>query len=458
LAVLDAAGANVALGKPVSSLDSIEAGPRWAKKNLVDGLAPIGLGGASDEARGARGGAGSGIDKDIEPLAKLAARREALLAGAVDEATRREQTAAAQELATVAVELSKLPAARLVYAGTVHSGTGDFAGVGPAGKPRKICVLARGDVRNPGKEVTPGALSRLPGLSGELDLSADHTEGDRRAALARWLTDAKNPLSWRSIVNRVWLYHFGRGIVDTPSDFGRMGQLPSHPELLDWLAVEFRDSGQSFKHLHRLLLTSATYRQSSAISPQAAASDAQNVWYSHMSRRRLEAEAVRDSVLLASGKLSLTMYGPSFQDFVVEKPEHSPHYQYQLYDPDDPASHRRSIYRFIVRSQQQPFLSALDCADPSLLVDKRNQTISPLAALAMLNNQLTVAMAKHFAARVAAEAGAKLSDQVAQAFRLALGRDPSAAELTDMTAYAEKHGMPSACRVILNLNEFVFVD
>jgi mono/diheme cytochrome c family protein len=443
LAVFDAAGTNQALRKTVTALDSIEAAPRWSTKNLVDGLTPIVVGGPDDKAAS---------------LEKLNAQRQALLDRVLDEPTRRQQEQTTAELAAVTAELAKLPPGKVVYAGTVYTSGSAFSGTGPfGGKPRKICILPRGDLKNPGKEVGPGALSRLTALAGRFELPADHAEGDRRAALARWLTDDRNPLTWRSIVNRVWLYHFGRGLVDTPNDFGRMGQLPSHPELLDWLAVEFRDGGGSIKQLHRLLLTSATYRQSSAVSPQAAAVDAQNVWYSHANRRRLEAEAIRDSVLAVSGQLDLKMYGPSFRDFVVEKPEHSPHYQYNLYNPEDPASHRRSIYRFIVRSQQQPFLAALDCADPSLMVDKRNQTITPLAALALLNNQLTVVMAKHFAARVATS-GPDPQAQLTAAFRLALGRSPTADELAPLVAYAAEYGLPSACRVIMNLNEFVFVD
>ncbi len=355
-------------------------------------------------------------------------------------------------------ELAKLPAAQLVYAGTVHTSGGAFSGTGPfGGKPRKICILPRGDVRNPGREVGPGALAQLDALPGRFELPPDHTEGDRRAALAHWLTDRRNPLTWRSIANRLWLYHFGRGLVDTPNDFGRMGQRPTHPELLDWLAVELRDGGQSLKALHRLLVTSATYRQSSAIGPAAAATDPDNLYYSHANRRRLEAEEIRDSILAVSGQLNLALYGPSFRDFVVDHPEHSPHYHYDLYDPEDKASHRRSIYRFIVRSQQQPLLAALDCADPSLMVDKRNQTITPLAALALLNNQLGVSMARHFAERVAATGGEPAA-QLTAAWRLALGRVPSTEELAGLVAYAERFGMPSACRVILNLNEFVFVD
>ena len=340
----------------------------------------------------------------------------------------------------------------------MHHGSGAFQGTGhTGGKPRPIHLLTRGDVKKPGKEVGPGSLSALPDLPARFSLPEGHTEGDRRAALARWLTDAKNPLTWRSIVNRVWLYHFDRAIVDSPNDFGRMGQLPTHPELLDWLAAEFRDGGQSIKKLHRLIVTSSTYRQSSADRPDAAKIDTGNQYYWRMNRRRLEAEAIRDSVLSVSGRLNLKMGGPSFQDFVIKHPEHSPHYKYELHDPEDPASQRRSIYRFIVRSQQQPFLATLDCADPSLAVEKRNQTITPQQALAMLNNQLTLVMAKHFAQRVRTlEPNAER--QAATAFRLALGRAPTERELQPLQRYGREHGLANLCRVVLNLNEFVFVD
>ena len=355
-------------------------------------------------------------------------------------------------------ELAAIPPPKLVYAGTVYHGVGTFVGTGPTGgKPRPIHVLPRGDVTKPGKEVGPGALSAVPGLEAVFNLPPGHPEGERRAALARWLTDPANPLPWRSIVNRVWLYHFGRGIVDTPNDFGRMGQLPTHPELLDWLAADFRDTGQSLKKLHRLLVTSAVYRQSSASNPAFETVDSGNAYYWRANRRKLEAEAVRDSILSAAGKLDLTAGGPSFMDFKIEKPDHSPHYEYHLHDADDPASHRRSVYRFVVRSKPQPWLAALDCADPSQAVDKRTQTITPQQALALLNNQLTSVMAKHFAARVE-KLAPDTRGRVTAAFRIALGRSPTDAELATLVGYAEKHGLANACRVVLNLNEFVFVD
>src|SRR4030095_3583177 len=133
------------------------------------------------------------------------------------------------------------------------------------GKPRPIHLLLRGNVQKPGKEVGPGALSALTHLPPIFPTEPNQPEGQRRAALAKWLTHRDNPLTWRSIVNRVWLYHFGRGLVDTPNDFGYMGVMPTHPELLDWLACEFRDGGQSFKKLHKLIVTSATYRQTSEV-------------------------------------------------------------------------------------------------------------------------------------------------------------------------------------------------
>ncbi len=360
-------------------------------------------------------------------------------------------------IAEIEKEFAKLPPPSVVYSATIHTGSGTFVGTGAiGGKPRPIHVLKRGDVKQPLSEVGAGTIS-IQGLPSRFDLPADHKEGDRRAALAKWLTDEKNPLTWRSIVNRVWRYHIGRGIVESPNDFGKMGQLPTHPELLDWLAFTFREQGGSIKKLHKLIVTSATYRQSSKSNDAFAKIDAENAFYWRMNRRRLEAEAIRDSVLFVSGKLDAKLYGPAFQDFVIEKPEHSPHYEYRLHDPEDPKTHRRSIYRFLVRSQTQPFMTTLDCADPSLQVDKRNETLSALQALAMLNNGFMLAMAKHLAARVEKMEG-NLDQQVKAAVRLALARHPSADELERLTAYAKKHGLANACRLILNLNEFVFVD
>lgn len=366
------------------------------------------------------------------------------------------------ELAGIRKQIAELPEPKQAYIGMVHHGYGTFVGTGwGGGKPRVVHVLDRGNILTPLKEVSPSALHCFDDLSGALEVEGTAPEGQRRVALARWLSDRRNSLTWRSIVNRVWQYHFGRGIVDTPNDFGRMGGTPTHPELLDYLAIEFRDGSQSLKDLHRLIVNSATYRQSSRapaeLAAKAEAIDVQNRFLWRANRRQLDAEAIRDSILHVSGKLNLQMGGPSFQDFVIDKPEHSPHYEYRLHDPEDPKSHRRSIYRFLVRSQTQPFMTVLDCADPSMMVAKRSETISPLQSLALLNNKLAVVMAKHFAGRVTEREG-EVSDQVAHAFRLALSRSPAEDELLALTKYAEQHGMANTCRVLFNVNEFVFVD
>jgi hypothetical protein len=319
-----------------------------------------------------------------------------------------------------------------------------------------VHVLKRGNEKDPGAEVGPGACSYLTVLNSRFDVGADAGEGARRAALAHWLTDKRNPLTWRSIVNRVWQYHFGRGIVDSPNEFGRMGAAPSHPELLDWLAAEFRDGSQSIKELHRLICNSAVYRQVSVGNPEYAASDSGNQFLWRMNRRRLEAEAVRDSVLQVAGKLDLKQGGLPFRAFGFADDE-SPHYRYEDFDPDDPCSHRRSVYRMIVRSVPDPFMMTLDCADSSAMVAKRNETVTPLQSLALLNNRFMVRMAEHFAKRIE-PLGTTTADRLTAAWRLAFAREPQNAELAQLVNYANQYGLASACRLIFNMNEFVFID
>jgi len=319
-------------------------------------------------------------------------------------------------------------------------------------------VLSRGNVLSPTHEVGPGALALVDTLPSRFDLQSAHTEGDRRAALARWLTDPRNPLTWRSIVNRVWQYHFGQGIVATPSDFGRMGAQPTRPRLLDSLAAEFRDGGGALKPLHRQIVTSATYRQASAGVDAFEAIDSGNQYLWRQNRRKLEAEAVRDAVLAVAGTLDLRMGGGGWQDFTMERSFHSPQYRYELADPENKGTWRRGVYRFIVRSQTQPFMTVLDCADPSMRVEKRNQRISALQALALLNNGFMTTQARHFAARVEREAGNDRTSQVDLVIRRALGRPATAEERAALMPLTEAHGLANTCRAVLNLSEFSFVD
>ncbi len=459
-----AEGRNAARGAVVTALDSIEAPVRWRKTNLVDGIYS------------------AASTQETQPeLTRLRQQRQALLEKLEGGALLREEVALDRELQAIKGQLAAIPASGVVYAATTDfSSAGSFTPT--RGKPRPIHILNRGSEKNPGKEVGPGTVRCLSRLEGRFPLPANHAEGERRVALARWITDRRNPLTWRSLVNRVWQYHFGSGIVDTPNDFGRMGGRPSHPELLDWLAVEFRDchkpearapgpsrrsrfglvavefrdGTQSLKQLHRLIVTSSVYRQSSASDPVAARVDGGNRLLWRMNRRKLEAEAVRDSVLAVSGKLDLTMGGPGFRPFGF-KDDHSPHYKYEEHNPDDPASLRRSIYRFLVRSVPEPFAETLDCADPSLQVERRNETLTAVQALALLNNKFMVRMAEHFAARLEKQSP-NLPGRVAAAYRLALGRMPSEEEQRLLTELARKQGLAQVCRLLFNSNEFVFVD
>ncbi len=433
---------NVAIGKNVSAMDSIEAPVRWRKSNLVDGFYYGSTVGEEGHRR----------------IVALRDQKDKLIKRHVSEAILRDVQSNRKRLEEVEERQASLPALKRVYAGTIHHGSGAFAGRGErGGTPRDIHVLARGDVLQPLELVGPGTIPIVAGKDWRFDLPATHSEGDRRVALAKWLTARDNPLIWRSIVNRVWQYHFGHGLVDSPNDFGRMGKLPTHPELLDWLAAWFRDGGQSLKRLHRLLVTSATYRQVSDFDVSNAAIDGDNQFLWRMNRRRLSAEELRDAVLTVSGKLKVEMYGPGFQLFKLERPEHSPHYEYHKFDPDDERSHRRSIYRFVVRSQPDPFMSTLDCADSSQSVAKRDETITALQALSLLNNQFMLGMSEHFAERIQSSSP-EAALQIARAFRLVTGRDPDEEEQGALIRFAEDHGKANMCRLLFNLNEFVFVD
>jgi len=439
---------NVARDAVVTALDSIEANPAWGKKNLVDGYSSLEL--LQIE--------GDGQLTHRQQLAaeaeKLKAERNRLLAKALDPKTREQLAATVVTLAEVKKQIAALPPQRVVYAGANEFGPlGSFQ---PAKKPRPIHLLDRGSVTSPKELMSAGAVGCVPGPDANFALSDPDQEGQRRAALARWLSDPSNVLVRRSIVNRIWHYHFGQGIVDTPNDFGRMGSKPTHPELLEWLSGWFIQNGESFKPLHRLILSSAVYRQASTDKPEFAKIDGGNRLLWRMNRARLDAECVRDAMLFADGKLDLTMGGPSVQQFFF-KDDHSPVYDYERFNVEDPKSFRRSVYRFIVRSVPDPFMDSLDCADPSILTPKRNITLTALQALALFNNRFVLHQAEHLAGRVA-KSHADVAGQIEEAYRLCLARRPTAKESQQLAAYTAEFGLANACRVILNSNEFLFID
>ncbi|MBB6048815.1 DUF1553 domain-containing protein [Armatimonas rosea] len=321
-------------------------------------------------------------------------------------------------------------------------------------RPGPTYILPRGDVQSQGELVTPGALSALTECSADFGLTTETPDGPRRLALATWVTNPKNPLTARVMVNRVWQGHFGRGIVGTPSDFGNNGEAPTHPELLDWFATAFSGPGEwSLKRLHRAILLSSTYRQSSASNPRGIALDPDNRLLWRMAPRRLEAEAIRDSMLAVSGKLNPAVGGPSFRPFTVSTFTSD---FYTLLDRDTPEFNRRTLYRMIVQSARSPLLENFDCPDPSTKTARRTVTTTPLQALALMNDSFVLRQSRAFAERVAKEAGSEPSRQVAHAYTLAFGRPPTLAERTRALTHLSAHPLDSLCWALLNASEFLY--
>ena len=321
-------------------------------------------------------------------------------------------------------------------------------------QPPVIRVQKRGNPEDEAEEVTPGAVSwarHSPATMGDQTTA----EGLRRRALAEWITHRDNPLTRRVLVNRLWHHHFGQGIVTTPSDFGLGGDRPSHPELLDWLAEEFLRSGLSIKAMHRLIVNSAAYRQQSiARDPEATRVDAANRLLSRQNPRRLDAESLHDSVLAVAGTLNPAMGGPGYRDFKYTE-AYAPIYEYLT--PDKAELWRRSIYRFIVRTTPQQFMSTLDCPDPANLTPARAQTTTALQALSLSNNEFVLLQARHLATRIESETENR-DAAIRRAFALSLQREPRASEVRGATELVAQQGLFALCRMLLNANEFIYLD
>jgi hypothetical protein len=348
-------------------------------------------------------------------------------------------------------------------------------------KPPATHLLLRGKAARPGPEVAPGVPAVLVSSQPSFPSPGEHTSL-RRLTLARWLADAAHPLTARVIVNRVWQYHFGEGLVRTPSDFGVTGEPPTHPELLEWLTGWFVHEGWSLKKLHSLILTSNTYRMSKAWRPQYGSEDPENRLLWRMHPRRLEVEAIRDSVLAVSGRLNPKMYGPSVYPPVPRAAleSHSDPDKIWRASREEEAS-RRTIYVFIKRSLVLPLLEVLDLCDTARSSARRLITTVAPQALSLFNGDFVNEQAHYFAARLEQEAGGEFAKQVERAYALALCRLPSKSErvtvnqfFKDETANAlresrnksqpvsaaeAKHrALAQVCRVIFNLNEFLYAD
>jgi len=287
----------------------------------------------------------------------------------------------------------------------------------------------------------------------------------RRAVLARWLAGRTNPLTARVFVNRLWQHHFGQGIVATPNDFGSMGASASHPDLLDWLAAELMSSGGSVKHMHRLMLLSATYRQSSRVeNPHGRRTDPDNIFLWRARRQRLEAEPLRDSLLAVSGQLNRQARGPGVR---LPLPAEIAALQYKgnwQAHPDPFQHNRRTIFLFVKRNNRPPLLLDFDAPGTMVSCGRRNQSSHAGQALTLLNSPELDRLARAFARRLQAEAGRAPVAVVERAYRLALGRGPTPDELSLGRAFLEEpevsfeDTLADYCLVLLNVDEFIFVE
>jgi mono/diheme cytochrome c family protein len=340
--------------------------------------------------------------------------------------------------AELRARLAELGTSVKIYAGTFS-------------EPGATYLNVRGDPMKKGPEVSPsGVASVLPSLA----LDPHAPEAQRRAALARWIADPANPLPARVMVNRLWQHHFARGIVNTPSDYGFNGAPPSHPELLDWLAGAFVAGGWRLKPIHRLIVTSATYRQSSRLDDRAHELDRDNRLVWRVAPRRLEAESIHDAILAASGALDSRMGGPGYNIW-----EKNTNYV-AVYKPRDelgPDAFRRMVYQFKPRSQPDPTFGAFDCPDAALVAPRRNVSTTALQALNLLNSRFVIQQAALFADRLNAEAGPDPALQAERGFRVAFGRYPSSNERAAAVGLIQSHGAPAFCRALYNANEFLYL-
>ncbi|MCP4859277.1 MAG: DUF1553 domain-containing protein [Fuerstiella sp.] len=348
----------------------------------------------------------------------------------------RQGSAWLKELLNLTKEKEQLSAATTVYAGT-------FSQPGPTHR------LYRGEPLAKREEVIPDTLEVI----GSLGLDRTSPEQQRRLRFAEWLTRPDNPLTARVIVNRIWQHHFGTGIVDTPNDFGRNGTAPSHPELLDWLASELVSSGWSLKHIQRLILTSNTWQQSSAPQAEAVRVDAGTRLLWRFPPRRLEAEAIRDSIVAVSGALNTQMGGPGFSGFEVEKENVRHFFPRKTYGPDD---FRRMVYMTKIRQERESVFGAFDCPDASQVISKRSRSTTPLQSLNLFNSSFVVQQSELLSKRLKKQ-NDSLAEQVQLAYLLCFGRNADVDEATDAEQFARKFGLVSLCRGLLNSNEFLFV-
>ena len=382
-----------------------------------------------------------------------------------DEAAHELKDAAKQRWSTLKAELGRFddikPAPEPVAQAMIDNGR----------ESPKTYVLAVGVYDAYKEEVQPGFLSILDPSPAQILPPAGVDSSGRRTALANWLASAGNPLTARVMVNRIWHYHFGRGLVGTPSDFGVMGERPANPALLDYLASAFVESGWSIKKMHRLILLSSTYQQSAQFNPEAAKADPEDRLLWRYNRHRLEGEAIRDSILEASGRLNLKMGGPGV--FPPLPPGVVTRGGWKK-DEDPSEADRRSVYVFVRRNTRYPMFEVFDMPDTHESCSRRNATVTAPQALELLNSEVVLDWSRSLAARVSNDAGLTPEGQVDRAWRFVYSRPASAEERRSAVEFlkrqntmlqgrmpaqeAEKAALADLCHALVNSNEFLYVN
>jgi len=330
---------------------------------------------------------------------------------------------------------------------TAESGQRVFAGT--FRKPDEIHLLSRGDPEQPRDEVSPAVLRAF----GDVELKKDCSEQERRLVLANWIASPENPLTARVMVNRIWQGHFGVGIVPTPSDLGNNGIKPSHPELLDWLSTEFMRSGWSIKAMHRLIVLSRTYRQSSALNTKGVEKDADVRLLWRYPSRRIEAETIRDSMLAISGQLNLKMYGRGY-DLFDKRGGLSGYKPIESFRGE---GLRRMIYAHKVRRETEAIFGAFDCPDAGQSTAIRRESMTPIQALNLFNSVFTLEQSQALAERLSREVGKDIEQQIQRAYHLALSREPSIDELQEAEYVVREYGLETFGRALFNCNEALFL-
>ncbi len=314
-------------------------------------------------------------------------------------------------------------------------------------------VFQGGDPQRKGRKIVPASLSTLRSVTPTYTLEDETPEAERRTALAKWITHPKNPLTARVLSNRIWHYHFGTGIVDTPSDFGYMGGRPSHPELLDFLAKQLQRSGWRIKPIHKLIMLSQSYQQSSAWNEAAARVDGNSRLLWRFPPRRLAAEEIRDTILQVTGTLQHRSGGPGFRLYKFMQDNVC---TYEPLDHHGPDTYFRAVYHQNARAAVVDLMTDFDLPDCAFSTPRRAGTTSPLQALTLLNHSFTMDMSLAFAKRLSG--GASTEAKIREAFNLAFQRAPKPDERHSSRALVEQHGWRAFCRAMLNANELIYLD